>query len=119
MADGYVFIAAIIFYLFLVQKVESPRLSPSVATSLLMVPYFVLSLVVSAIQYSAHDISVVDNIFSISNIIKILLQAGATYLIFYKIDQTKDSYLTYALWGGLGLALIFFVVPRVVLMLPI
>ncbi len=101
------FIAGILFYIFLLQKIGSP-----IKTALVFViGYTALQSITTGLLFYAQGVPVLPNLFNLVTVSTALLQFVAATLVFYKVNESGDEYLSYALWGGIGLATIFFLVP--------
>lgn len=112
MTGGYVLVAGILLYIFLLQKLDSPAISPVKAAFILIGGYWVLSSVISSMLYTSWGVPAAENLFSSMNIATAVVQFIIAVGVFYKVEQSGDEYLSHAFWGGLGLALIFFVAPK-------
>lgn len=113
MSGGYVLIAAILFYIFLLQKIDSLGPSPLKAAALLLSGYYTLLIIAVGLEMTARGESVWQ-IFDLMFIITLIVQYVVAAWIFYKTEESGDSYMLYIAWGGLGLALIFFLVPNII-----
>ena len=114
MSGGYVLIAGILFYILLLRTLDSANASPVKVAIIWFLGYYTLSSLVMGLEYAVKDIPVVPNLLEPMRITTALAQLVAATGIFYKIERDSDDYMSYMLWGGLGLVLLFFVVPTVV-----
>ncbi len=114
MGAGYTFIAGILLYIFLLQKLDSPTMNPVKAATIFALGYLALQSISMGLYCYAAKLPLLPNLVNTSVALTILFQFAAAGVAFYKVDQSGDEYLSYALWGGIGLAVIFFVVPAVV-----
>ncbi len=109
MGGGYIVIAGALLYLLLVREAEAWGIRPKQAAATLIVGYYALRLIVLGIGYLIQE----SFSFDPSLVVVAAAQYGVAVVIFKKVEESGDEYLSYAFWGGLGLALIFFIVPRV------
>lgn len=109
--NGYVFIAGVLWYLFLLRALDSTRLNPAKAAALLIGGYYGLLAVVLWIDYSSKGLPALPNIFTPVVFMGAFLQFFVAMGIFYKIEEGGDEYMSYLGWGAAGLVLIFYIVP--------
>ena len=114
MSGGYVLIAGILLYIFLLQKADSFNYSPLRLAAVFVVAYYTLYSVVMGLIYYSWNIPILSNLMSIPLVMTALLQFVTALFIFYNAIENSDDYMSYLLVGGLGIALIFFVIPQVI-----
>lgn len=117
MSSGYITIASILLYFLLLRTLDSTRMSPVKAAMILVITSYIVTSAVLILEYMARGGSPYSDMFSFARIITAAVQFGVAVGIFYKVEQSGDEYMSYALWGGLGLALLFYVAPMCVQML--
>lgn len=106
----YELLAGILIYILVL------RSSLSVLSSSLIVVFgnFIVATIFRLIRLLPHeDAPIIATLFDPSIILTVVIQLALALLIFYKIRLDEDSYMNYILWGGAGLAGIFFVAPYV------
>lgn len=113
MSGGYILIAGILFYIFLLQKIDSSGLTPLRAATLSLLGYYTLLIIAVGLEMSVREESVWQ-IFDATFIVTAIVQYAVALVVFYKAEESGDSYMSFVAWGGLGLALIFFVVPNII-----
>lgn len=114
MGGSYILIAGILFYLLLLRSLESSWLSPLRAAAFWVIGYYALSSLTTGVEYVARDIPLAANLLSPVRILTALGQFAALSIVFYKAEDSDDSYISYLMWGALGLVLVFYVIPTVV-----
>lgn len=110
----YVVFAGVAFYLLLLRTLDSPKMNAVKAATFLIVDYYALLVLVMSMEYAAKDMPLLPNILEPSFVITAIVRWIVAVGVFYKVEESGDSYLSYMAWGGLGLALIFFVAPPMV-----
>ena len=114
MSGGYTIIASVLLYLLLLQTLDSPRMNPGRAAVLFAFGSFAVLAVAMMLENVARGLPVLTAIVTTPHALNLLLQLGVAYGIFYKVERINDEYLTFVFWGGLGVALIFYVVPALI-----
>lgn len=114
MSGGYALIAGVLLYIFLLRTVDSARMNPLRAATILLVGYYLLTLFVTGMQYVLHDVPLWPNLFSPIRVATAVVQFVAAMVVFRQVEEGGDSYMTYMVWGGFGLAFIFFITPPIV-----
>jgi hypothetical protein len=113
MGSGYVVIAGVLLYLLLIREADAWGIRPKKAAAILILGYYLLLIIVRVIGYSLQEVSVLSNLLSPLLFFTAIVQYGVALFIFKKVEESGDEYLSYTLWGGAGLALLFFIVPRI------
>lgn len=114
---NYTLVAGIILYVLILRRLESPSVTYVKGATIFMALYMCLQVIVSYLFLSSLGIAfsvIMVSVFSLEFICVVLLQYGVALVTFYKVDGTGDDYMAYVLWGGLGLAGIFFIVPAII-----
>jgi len=111
MSGSYIAIAGVLLYFFLLRTLDSSKMNPLKAAILLIVGYYGLLFVVFGLEYGAKDLPVLPNLFTPVRILTAFLQFVAAAGIFYKAEESDDSYMSYLGWGAAGLLLIFYAIP--------
>lgn len=114
MATGYVVFAGIALYLLLLRILDSGKMSPVRAAAILVIGYYALLSIVLGIEYASRDIPLWQNLLEPMRIVTAVVQLAVAVGVFYKVEENSDSYTSYMLWGGVGLALTFFIAPSAV-----
>ena len=110
----YQVIAGLLLYFLLLRKLDSSRINPVKAAAIFVLGTFILLAVVTMLENIASGTSPLAGIVTVYNVITSVAQFLVAVGIFYKAEEAGDEYLSYAFWGGLGLALIFYAVPILV-----
>lgn len=110
MGSGYVLIAGVLLYLLLVREADAWGIRPKQAAATWIIGYYMLLFIVQGIGYLIQGVSLLS-VVSLALIITVVAQYGVAIIVFKKVEESGDEYLSYAFWGGLGLALLFFVMP--------
>lgn len=111
MSGSYIAIAGVLLYFFLLRTLDLSKMNPPKAAVLLIVGYYGLLLLVLGLEFGAKDLPVLPNLLTPVRILTALLQFVAAVGIFYKAEESGDSYMSYLGWGAAGLLLIFYVLP--------
>lgn len=110
MSGGYVLIAGILWYIFLLQKVNVSGLTPKKGAFIFIIPYLLLQMLVKGLELSAWNAPLIPNLINPVTILTILIQFAVSFAIFYKTSE-DDSATSYVVLGGVGIAMIFFALP--------
>ncbi len=108
---GYTFIAGVLLYLFLLQKLDTSAMHPMKMALIFAGGYLALQSAINSLLYYVSGVPILPNVFSVVAICTVVLQWVAASIIFYKAADSGDAFITYMLWGGIGLALVFLVAP--------
>lgn len=111
MGSMYVVFAGVILYLFLLQKIDTIRMSAARVALFFVAGYYALRSVVIGLEMKALGGAVFENIMNLEIALTALLQLAIAVGVFKKVQESGDEYLSYALWAAIGLVLIFFVAP--------
>lgn len=111
--SGYSLLAGVLLYFFLLRELDAGWLNPKKAAALLVAGQYGVMIAVLWITYSSKGIPVLSNVLTSVFIVPALLQFLAGVGIFYKIEDSGDSYMSYLGWGAAGLVLIFFIIPMI------
>ncbi len=106
----YTFIAGIALYFLMIKVSASTRIRPITASLVVVLSYFSLHAFVQGIVLSAYN-APLWQLFGLVPLSTALLQLGVAFIVFYKLDQSNDSYGSWLAWGALGCIGIFFVAP--------
>lgn len=117
MTGGYVLIVGVLLYILMVRTVAEEKMSAFRAAIVFTLTYFAVHSIVLGIYYRSINVPLLPNILSVSVLVAAVLQFVIAGGVFYKIES-DDSFVAYMIWGGAGLALVFFVVPEIVRHLP-
>lgn len=112
MSGGYVLIAGIVLYIFILQKAGSSSFNPLTMAALFIGGYYVLLSVVSGLMYYSWNVPVLPNVLSIPTVLTALAQYITASVVFYKVNEDSEDYFSYLILGGLGFALIFLILPQ-------
>lgn len=112
MGMNYTLLAGILLYFFMLRQLDESYLTPVKAAGVVIGGYVGLSLVLKAIWLLGYH-APLWQLLSPSLFITALLQFVMLVVIFDKAENTGDSYMAYIGWGGLGLAVVFFIVPLI------
>lgn len=97
----------------LLRSLSSLRMTPLKAAVILIVGYYFLSSIIMSIEYYARGVPILPNLLDPLLVFTALVQFIVTLVVFYKVDEDEDSYMSFILWGAAGMVLIFFVAPSI------
>lgn len=112
MGINYTLLAGILLYFLILRQLDASYMNPIKAAAIVVGGYVGLSLVIKTIWLLGYHASLWQ-LVSLSLFVTALAQFVVLVFIFDKAEDTGDSYMAYIGWGGLGLAIAFFVVPAV------
>ena len=113
MTDGFVTIASVLVYFLLLRSLDNTMMNPKKAATILILCSLGLAAVVQMLKNLMLGTPALMDVITLHRCMSGVVQFFVAGYIFYKVEHTGDEYLSFAFWGGLGMALIFFVVPVV------
>lgn len=113
MPVNYVLIAGLLMYIGMIRLFSWTDIGPVKAAVLVMLGYFGLDLFVRGSLLLGHGVSI-WSLFGVVPLGIALVQFMSMAVIFYKIQESGDSYEAYFGWAIAGFILTFLVIPSVI-----
>lgn len=112
MTNGFTAIASALIYLLIIRSLDSPSMNPKKATVIMVLSSLAIVFAMQALTNAMLSAPILTDMFTLHTGVNSVAQFFVAYFVFSMVERVGDEYLSFALWGGIGIALIFFVVPE-------
>ena len=112
MGIDYTLLVSALLYFFVVKIFVSSKLSIVSASLIVVLGSFGFSLLTRWIILSSYGVSAFE-LISVSAILTVILQLMAAVFVFYKLQETEESYVAWMGWSILGFVALFFAIPAI------